>query len=64
MIRSRDFSKYKTDRRLLSFALYKISFDNRDIYRQTNPSRTPMFDSFILFLLIIAITEVLKNLIV
>lgn len=34
MIRSRDFSKYKTDRRLLSFALYKISFDNRDIYRQ------------------------------
>ena len=35
MIRSRDFSKYKTDRRLLSFALYKISSDNRDIYRQT-----------------------------
>lgn len=34
MIRSRDFSKYKTDRRLLNFALYKISFDNCDIYRQ------------------------------
>ena len=35
MIRNRDFLKYKSDRRLLSFALYKISSDNRDIYRQT-----------------------------
>jgi predicted class III extradiol MEMO1 family dioxygenase len=51
MIRSRDFSKYKTNRRLLSFALYKISFDNRDIYRQNPSISTPMFDSFILFLL-------------
>ncbi len=35
MIRNRDFLKYKSDRRLLSFALYKISSNNRDIYRQT-----------------------------
>jgi hypothetical protein len=35
MIRNRDFLKYKSDRRLLSFALYKISSNNRDIYRHT-----------------------------
>lgn len=49
MIRSRDFSKYKTNRRLLSFALYKISFDNRDIYRQ-NPS---ISNTYVRFLYII-----------
>jgi|GEM_PF-1039536 len=35
MIRNRNFSKYKSDKRLLNFALYKISSDNRDIYQQT-----------------------------
>ena len=34
MIRSRDFSNYKTDKRLLIFALYKISSRNKNIYRK------------------------------
>ncbi|MEG6544915.1 hypothetical protein V6C59_03375 [Acinetobacter bereziniae] len=34
MIRSRDFSNYKTDKRLLNFATYKISSEKNDIYRK------------------------------
>lgn len=37
MIRSRDFSNYKTDKRLLNFALHKISSENKDIYHKIKP---------------------------